>query len=108
MLPTLNLRSTARGCIALAVTVALSACGASPHRNGTKRDTTTTRTGRPSDTEGQATAPANVYAHTGVNMMSPETRGARSLIYVPESLSKYVDVIDPTTYRVIDRYRTGG
>ena len=41
-------------------------------------------------------------------MMTGAARGARSLVYVPESLSDYVDVIDPTTYRVIDRYRTGG
>ena len=41
-------------------------------------------------------------------MFSPATSGARSLIYVPESVSDSVDVIDPTTYRVIDRYTTGG
>ena len=41
-------------------------------------------------------------------MFSAATRGARSLVYVPESMSDYVDVIDPTTFRVIDRYRTGG
>jgi DNA-binding beta-propeller fold protein YncE len=51
--------------------------------------------------------PTNVYAHDGVGKLSPVARRARSLIYVPESLSDYVDVIDPTTYRVIDRYRTG-
>ena len=40
-------------------------------------------------------------------MISPATRGARPLVYVPESSSAYVDVIDPATFRVIDRYRTG-
>jgi DNA-binding beta-propeller fold protein YncE len=40
-------------------------------------------------------------------MLSAVARQARPLVYVPESLSDYVDVIDPSTYRVIDRYRTG-
>jgi YVTN family beta-propeller protein len=50
----------------------------------------------------------NVYAAAGANMLTGAARRARSLIYVPESLSEYVDVIDPGTFRVIDRYRTGG
>jgi YVTN family beta-propeller protein len=50
----------------------------------------------------------NVYAAAGVNMLHGAARTARPLVYVPESLSDYVDVIDPATYRVIDRYRTGG
>lgn len=41
-------------------------------------------------------------------MLSPAVRGARPLVYVPESMSDYVDVIDPATYKVVDRYRTGG
>jgi DNA-binding beta-propeller fold protein YncE len=49
----------------------------------------------------------NIYSHDGVGMLSSVARRARPLIYVPESVSGYVDVIDPSTYRVIDRYRTG-
>jgi len=49
--------------------------------------------------------PVDIYASTRV--MSRVAARARSLIYVPESSSSYVDVIDPTTYRVIDRYLTG-
>jgi len=48
-----------------------------------------------------------VYAAAGKNMLTGAAREARPLIYVPESLSSYVDVIDPSTYRVIDRYQTG-
>jgi YVTN family beta-propeller protein len=51
---------------------------------------------------------ADVYAAAGANMFSPAVRGARTLVYVPESMSDYVDVIDPATFKVIDRYRTGG
>jgi YVTN family beta-propeller protein len=41
-------------------------------------------------------------------MFSRATRGARPLIYVPESIADRVDVIDPSTYRVIASYTTGG
>ena len=50
--------------------------------------------------------PVNVYAAS--HAMSPVAKRARSLIYVPESSSSYVDVIDPATYKVVDRYFTGG
>ncbi len=45
---------------------------------------------------------SNVYAATGVGMLTGAARTARSLIYVPESIANRVDVIDPATYRVID------
>jgi YVTN family beta-propeller protein len=50
----------------------------------------------------------NVYAAAGANMFSSAVRGARQLVYVPESMGDYVDVIDPATFKVVDRYRTGG
>jgi YVTN family beta-propeller protein len=53
-------------------------------------------------------APHTVNVYAATHVMSPVARHARSLIYVPESSSSYVDVIDPATYRVIDRYFTGG
>jgi len=54
-----------------------------------------------------STAPAeNVYAAAGPGMLSPAARAARPLVYVPDTLSASVDVIDPTTYRVIRSFRT--
>jgi YVTN family beta-propeller protein len=53
------------------------------------------------------TVPTNIYAAAGANMFSPAVGGMRSLVYVPESTGSEVDVIDPTTYTVIDRYQTG-
>jgi len=49
----------------------------------------------------------NVYAYDGANALSPEAATARPLIYVPNSLSNTVDVIDPTTYKVIDHFAVG-
>jgi YVTN family beta-propeller protein len=51
--------------------------------------------------------PRNVYAHDGANALSPVAAQARSLVYVPNSESNTVDVIDPSTYRVIDHFDVG-
>ncbi len=54
-----------------------------------------------------AAATVNVYAHDGVNMLTAVTRTARPLIYVPNSESNTVDVIDPATYRVVEQFTVG-
>ena len=50
----------------------------------------------------------NVYAADGANMLSPAVAGARSLVYVPNSVSDTVDVIDPKTYKIVAHYPVGG
>ena len=52
-------------------------------------------------------APANVYAGTDAGDLAPAARAARPLVYVPNTLSNTLQVIDPRTYRVIARYPTG-
>jgi DNA-binding beta-propeller fold protein YncE len=49
----------------------------------------------------------SVYAHDGLNMLSPVARSARSLVYVPDSASAAVDVIDPRTFKVIEHFPVG-
>ena len=51
---------------------------------------------------------ANVYAHDGANQIAPAARNAKELIYVPNSLSNTVDVIDPHTYKVVRHFAVGG
>jgi YVTN family beta-propeller protein len=48
----------------------------------------------------------NVYAAAGAGMLAREARLARPLVYVPNSTSNTVDVIDPRTYRVIRSFGT--
>ena len=97
-----------RTCLALAAMLLAAAC--SQTSGGSQAQT------RPPGTSVTATAPAtsaagaqaqNVYADAGPNMFSPAVRGQRSLVYVPNHGSGTVSVIDPTTYRVIDTFRTG-
>ncbi|MGH2972503.1 MAG: YncE family protein [Gaiellaceae bacterium] len=54
-----------------------------------------------------ATVPGNVYAYDRANMLRGAARHARSLVYVPNSQSATVDVIDPRTYRIVEHFRTG-
>src|SRR6202047_3771327 len=49
----------------------------------------------------------NIYAATGANALAPAAARARSLVYVPNSRSATVTVIDPVTYRVIRTFSTG-
>jgi YVTN family beta-propeller protein len=51
---------------------------------------------------------ADVYAHDGANRIAPAARNAKELIYVPNSLSNSVDVIDPHTYKVVRHFAVGG
>jgi YVTN family beta-propeller protein len=49
----------------------------------------------------------NVYAHDGPHAFTAVAAQARPLVYVPNSESDTVDVIDPATYRVIDHFAVG-
>lgn len=49
----------------------------------------------------------NIYAHTGPNELAPEAARALPLVYVPNSRSGTVTVIDPRTYQVVRTFATG-
>jgi YVTN family beta-propeller protein len=54
----------------------------------------------PAETEG-------VYAHAAAGMLTPLSRQARALVYVPNSLDNTVSVIDQSTFRVIKTFTVG-
>ena len=49
----------------------------------------------------------NVYAYAGADMLTGAARHARPLVYVPNSESGTVDVIDPATYHVMEHFDVG-
>src|SRR5262249_39837951 len=51
--------------------------------------------------------PTNIYAATGKNALAPAASRARPLVYVPNSRSSTVTVIDALTYRVVRTFSTG-
>ena len=70
-----------------------------------KKTTTTTRA---AVTGPMGAGPGvNVYAYTGAGMLAPAVANIPTRVYVPNSLSNTVDVIDPNTLQVIDHYAVG-
>jgi len=53
------------------------------------------------------TGPVNIYAAAGANMLSPTVATMPYRIYVPDSAGFDLEVIDPVTFKVIDKYATG-
>jgi YVTN family beta-propeller protein len=49
----------------------------------------------------------NIYAEDGANNLSPEAAKALPMVYVPNSRSGSVTVIDPKTYQVLRTFPTG-
>jgi YVTN family beta-propeller protein len=79
--------------VVIAVALALAAC------SDVKTD--------PAQGRGLDPGVTNIYAATGKNRLAPVAARARPLVYVPNSRSATVTVIDPVTYRVVRSFSTG-
>jgi YVTN family beta-propeller protein len=55
----------------------------------------------------QSAAPVNIYAHIRPGMINPRWRRDPVRVYVPNSLSDTVTVINPQTYKVIGEFPVG-
>jgi YVTN family beta-propeller protein len=90
--------------------VALTACsgvrsGSTAPVVGMSQHSTTTATTAPPAAESAA---AGVYAHTGPADLSPAVAGVPTRVYVPNTESNTVDVIDPATFAIVDHFAVGG
>ncbi len=94
----MHLHRWARAAVATAA-ITFTSCSTSP-KHVSAPATTTSRA--------KSGGPLNVYAHTTPGDMSPAVAKARRLVYVPNSDDNTVDVIDPTTYAVIDHFAVPG
>jgi len=65
-------------------------------------DTVQTVPGMPAVTDS-----SNLYSETAAGKFSPAVAGALPRIYVPNRASSDLSVIDPATFKVIDRFRVG-
>ena len=88
----------------------LAACRQSASRgsrtvaaDGRKHYVTYNASGEVTDSNGAV----NIYAATGAGALSPVAARARPLVYVPNSRSGSVTVIDPATYQVLRTFKTG-
>src|SRR5579884_2117172 len=48
--------------------------------------------------------PNNLYSETGAGMLSPVVKNFPARVYVPNSKSDTVDIIDPNTYKIIGHF----
>jgi YVTN family beta-propeller protein len=98
------LRVRILGTLACAVIVgpAGGACGGAGR---SASDPDTGAAARPTVPAGSGTA--NVYAAAGADQLSPVVRGDPALVYVPNSQSNTVDVIDQRSFKVIAHYPVG-
>jgi YVTN family beta-propeller protein len=56
----------------------------------------------------RTTSSVDVYSHDRANELTGAARLAKPLVYVPNSGSDTVDVIDPRTYRIVEHFAVGG
>ena len=92
------------------VGLVVAACSSDSKPTGTasspaSASTTTTSTTAPPTTV--APGPLDIYAADRPNQLSPVVAGFPSRIYVPNSVSNTVDVIDPATNTIIDHFDVG-
>lgn len=86
----------------------VTSCGAAPSRAA---DPTPTPTPSPSPSRAHSVAQhkkvVNIYAHDAPGMLSPKVADLKPRVYVPNSESNTLDVIDPRTYKVVHHYQVG-
>ncbi|MFK0167601.1 hypothetical protein ACIQU5_02230 [Streptomyces sp. NPDC090306] len=101
---------------AVAALTALAACGSAS--DGAHEDTATTRAAKPAVTAKAAPPaglpgmpppldPKDVYAADRPNQLAPQVRNFPSRVYVPNTNSDTVSVIDPKTYKVVETIPVG-
>lgn len=101
-----------KGAALLAVLVAgVAVAGTALWRNGSSSDAPATIMVAPTTTVRRTlqhvSGPVDLYAHNRVGMISAAAGTALARVYVPNSEGDTVDVIDPRTYRVVDRFPVG-
>lgn len=90
-------------CLTL-VTGLLAGCGGDDGGSGPKAEAPE----KSSQSRASAKPAANVYAATGAGMLTGAARGVPFRIYVPNSESDTVDVVDPEKEKIVDSFSVGG
>jgi YVTN family beta-propeller protein len=109
---TLSKRS--KSLLAAAALAALAGCGGAGH-DGTEARSTKAAVPAPVPKKAPAGLPGmpplldprDVYAADRPHMLSPVVRNFPSRVYVPNTTSNTVSVIDPATYKVVDTIKVG-
>ncbi|MFI6600221.1 YncE family protein [Nonomuraea sp. NPDC050536] len=87
----------------------VTSCGAAPSRAGVPAPVPSP-VPTPPPSRAQTVAhhkKTDVYSHDAPGMLSPKVADLKPRVYVPNSESNTLDVIDPRTYKVVHHYRVG-
>ncbi|HJQ42107.1 MAG TPA: hypothetical protein VJ831_03395 [Jatrophihabitantaceae bacterium] len=94
--------------VALLVLVSCSSDGTKPQVTASSSSAApTTTTAAPTTSTAPTPTTVDIYAADRPNQLSPTVAGFPSRIYVPNSVSNTVDVIDPATNAVVDHFDVG-
>jgi YVTN family beta-propeller protein len=91
------------GLLAAALLVTASACAKTHRATPVPTDTPMASAALPSVSA--VPGPENVYEH--IRDVNPAMAGVPSRVYVPNSMSNTVDVIDPQTFQVVEHFAVG-
>jgi YVTN family beta-propeller protein len=89
------------------VALVVGGCSSSPASTRATSSSTSTTSAQRSVRSSSDSPGDNVYAHTLAGDLSPAVAGIPARVYVPNSESNTVDVIDPATFRVVDHFAVG-
>lgn len=95
--------------LVLCAATALAGCsgGSSASPQGASTGRTTGSKPTTSTKPATSSTPGGVYAADAVGNLTGAAKGARPMVYVPNTVSNSVELIDPKTYQVIGRFPTG-
>ncbi|MFI6104142.1 YncE family protein [Streptomyces sp. NPDC051310] len=110
----MTLSKRSKSLLAAAVLAALAGCGGAGH-DGTEARSTKAAVPAPVPKKAPAGLPGmpplldprDVYAADRPHMLSPVVRNFPSRVYVPNTTSNTVSVIDPASYKVVDTIKVG-
>jgi YVTN family beta-propeller protein len=96
-------------CILLALACSLSACSAQKTEPETQAQAPAKEPPKAAGLPGMPPVedPSDIYAADHAGNLSPVVRDYPSRVYVPNSGSNTVDIIDPATYKIIGRFPVG-
>ena len=93
--------------LGVVVALVVGGCSSSPASTRATSSSTSTTSAQRSVRSSSDSPGDNVYAHTLAGDLSPAVAGIPTRVYVPNSESNTVDVIDPATFRVVDHFAVG-
>jgi YVTN family beta-propeller protein len=93
--------------LGVVVALVVGGCSSSPASTHATSSSTSTTSAQRSVRSSSDSPGDNVYAHTLAGDLSPAVAGIPTRVYVPNSESNTVDVIDPATFRVVDHFAVG-